>query len=782
MKRPVFWLGLCFLAGETLGLVITPDSRWSIILIACIIMIILWIFTGRQKSVWLLVLPVFFIIGYLHLSDAMIDAIEKDRVLAKIHKRNFLGEVRDVEEKENCFFVYLERDKDIFLVVVMKEDMPLINLISGYKVEVCGEIECFSVPTNEGMFNEWLYYHAKGVDARIWADSIAFISDDSRLMDRWMFKIKNYIIQNCRKNLSKISAGIAISMLTGERGWLDNDVKELYQLSGIAHILAISGLHISFIGMGIYSFLRRLKVHPYVCAFFAVSVLFFYGVFTGMAPSTLRAVIMTGLHIIAKGCGHCYDRKTAYGLAMIVVLWKSPLIITQSGFMLSFGAVGCLIFSERFLPKYIKHAKGIVKWRNKVLNVLIPSFAVTMGMMPLTAFNFCSIPLYAMFLNLAIMPLMSILYSAMLFIGVFGKCLSPLSIGIEWILRFYEKLCVWSLMLPGSVVTCGKPGIGWMIVIYGGMFVLLWFVQRCNIVPIIKRIAVILGCMMPLFLLLSGWSNKLMITMLDVGQGDCFLISLPSGENLLVDGGSSDVNRVGEYRLIPHLKAKGINYLDAVFLSHLDTDHTSAVLELLASENTIRIEQVILPVLSSKSESKEKFTELMDMKPERCYMTKAGDVLSFSDLKIQVLWPDEAAIPDDANEGSLVLFMEYQDFRILFTGDVGTATETKILETLDSLSCHILKVAHHGSKYSTSKDFLEKVSPKAALISSGKDNTYGHPHKELLDRLKMETSYIYNTAQMGQITLYKTQKRIKVVVWKENGVYNRYVKALRMKN
>ena len=804
MRRPVFWLGLCYLAGETLGLVITPDYTWVIALgMFIVIAIMLWMrldyrkFTGRRSgtfrhiSGWFLVLPVFLFIGYLSFSSAMCDALEKDSALCQVADVNICGKVWSVEEKDNCFYVYVKTADGTFLAVVMKDDMSTMEWISGYVVEISGTLECFNVPTNEGMFNEWLYYHARDVDARIWVDSIRFVCDESRFMDRWMWKLKSYIAKNCRQYLSEKASGVAISMLTGDRGELDKDINELYQLTGIAHILAISGLHISFIGMGLYSVLRRMGVHPGICAVLGVSSLVFYGIFTGMAPSTLRAVIMTGLHVVAKGWGYCYDRKTAYGLAILIVLFDAPLMITQPGFMLSFGAVGCLIFSERFLPKYIKHAKGKVKWRNKVLNTLIPSFSVTIGMMPLTALNFSAIPLYGMFLNLLVIPLMSILYPAMLLCGLFsgylGAMLQPVYWCIEGILMVYEVLCRWSLTIPGSIVTCGRPGMGLLVGIYGGMFLFLWCVQRLQLAPFIKRAAVIFGCMMPLMLLVNGWSPTLKVTMLDVGQGDCFLISLPSGEHILVDGGSSDVKNVGEYRLIPYLKACGIDTLDAVFLSHLDADHTSAVLELLKAQqkdtlsDTVDIKQIIVPLLEDESDSKDKLVQLLNVASERCLMAKAGDKMAFSDLTVRVLWPDKSNVPKDSNEGSMVLFMEYQGMSMLFTGDVGEGAENAILEHLEGRPCHILKVAHHGSKHSTSLDFLQHLSPKVALISAGEDNAYGHPHDELLERLEGVHASVYNTADLGQVTLSQSQKNIKVVVWKDNGVYNRYRSALGLK-
>ncbi len=798
MIRPVFWLGLCFLAGETLGLAITPDYSRVIVLIMCVIMLmIVWIrydyrtFTGRRSdkirhlSVWFLVLPVFLCIGYFRLTDAMSDAIKKDLSLESIYESCFDGKVKSVEEKENCFYLFIKTETDTLLVVVTKEDMPDGDIIPGMIVEVYGDPECFSIPTNEGMFHEWMYYHAKGVDGKVWSKSITIVRDKSRLFDHLFWRCKRHITYNCKQYLSETSAGVAISMLTGDRSALDADVKQLYQLSGISHILAISGLHISFIGSGFYSLLRRLGIHPGICVALSVSVLLLYGVFTGMAPSTIRAVIMTGLQVVAKGFGYTYDRKTAYGLAILIVLFDAPLMITQPGFLLSFGAVGCLILAEQFLPKYVKKSSGIVKWHNKILNTLIPSLAVTLGMMPLTAFYFSSVPLYGMFLNLIIIPLMSVLYPMMFVCGFFGDafwgCLKPVYMCIEWILSLYEKLCTWSLELPGSVITCGKPAIGWLIGIYGGMFLLLWCIRRLRVAPTFKRIAAIVGCMMPLLLLLNSWTPNLRITMIDVGQGDCFLISLPSGEHILVDGGSSDVKNVGEYRLLPYLKAQGIDTLDAVFLSHLDFDHTSGVRELLEAEKSgVEIEQVIMPVLSETSDSMQAYSQFISIAPQRYFMAKSEDTLTFSDLKIQVLWPKMTDISTDSNEGSLVLFMEYQGLGVLFTGDVGMEAEDEILEALDTSKCHVLKVAHHGSKHSTSLELLQTLSPKVALISAGKDNSYGHPHKELLERLTDTGVAIYNTAQTGQVTLYKLQKNIKVVVYKDNDVYNRYRIALRL--
>ena len=509
--RPVLWLGLAYITGEALNLLDLGNGGLFCLVLFLEIFTIINL-TGRlpmrkySRDVWLLVLPVFICAGFYNCRWAMEKAVENDAYLeaaaAEWAADNGTGDVRlsgqvtVVEEKENSWYLYISGCRAVhqnmplgrILVVVSKnsdgvgdkyaddirdksmdgtrgKSMDVANV--GDTVTFFGTPEIFSHPSNEGMFDEWLYYKAKKVQARVFANGLTVTAAGGNGPARWAQQLRGLVKDNCKAWLSEDSSGVAVSMITGDKSELDTDLKSLYQQSGIAHILAISGLHISFLGMGTYNFFRKLRLPLKICMAAGLVLTVSYGWFTGMAPSTERAVIMTGMAIIAKALGYTYDRKTAIGIASLAILIPSPLMVTQPGFQLSFIAVGSLALCEELL-------KGLQFSRSRAARLagrtLVPGTCVTMGTMPVIAWSFYEIPVYSVLLNLIVIPLMSLVYPAMLVCGFFGDILKNAGLPVYWlvdgILWLYEKICQTVLRLPGSVVITGQPAVGEIFLIY----------------------------------------------------------------------------------------------------------------------------------------------------------------------------------------------------------------------------------------------------------------------------------------------------------------------------
>ena len=235
--------------------------------------------------------------------------------------------------------------------------------------------------------------------------------------------------------------------------------------------------------------------------------------------------------------------------------------------------------------------------------------------------------------------------------------------------------------------------------------------------------------------------------MLDIGQGDCFVLEEKEGFNVLIDGGSSDISSVGKYRLAPYLKCHGISCLDYVFISHGDKDHTSGVLELLLG-GEIKIDCLVMTKFALSDEAYAELLEAAEKQGTRILFIGKGDFFTLGEIKLTCLYP-EMKDEGTGNDQSMVLLMECGGIKTLFTGDLTGEKEIFIdFEDID-----VLKVAHHGSKYSTGQEFLEKTTPVISLISAGKDNMYGHPHKELIERLEQTGSRIYRTPENGAVTV-----------------------------
>ena len=248
------------------------------------------------------------------------------------------------------------------------------------------------------------------------------------------------------------------------------------------------------------------------------------------------------------------------------------------------------------------------------------------------------------------------------------------------------------------------------------------------------------------------------LAFLDVGQGDGAMMHTASGEICMIDGGSSDVKQVGTYRLLPFLKSKGISRVDYWILSHLDEDHVSGFYEVLQSGYSIGA--VFVSEYLPEDEAKQKLAEALENYEIPLYEMHAWQQLLLDEGTISVLSPDASTPCSDANSASLVCLYEDADVSVLFTGDVGEAQE-KWMQTHQRLkTVDIYKVAHHGSKYSNSYEYLQQLSPKLSVISCAKKNSYGHPHAEALERLRAAGSDIFCTTECGQITVRKQEDKI----------------------
>lgn len=393
---------------------------------------------------------------------------------------------------------------------------------------------------------------------------------------------------------------------------------------------------------------------------------------------------------------------------------------------------------------------------------------------PMNLWFYYQYPLYAGVLNLFVVPLFGFLMVAgLLVIGLqilIPELVFVPALLIRGILRIYEFSCNGCEKLPGHMLTLGKP-MTFQLCIYLGIILLLIVInkQRKKKLSLkIKWFAVLAG----ILVLSLRFRNSSEVTFLDVGQGDCIYVQNRQGNHYLIDGGSTSVSRVGKYRIFPFLKYKGAGEIEAVIVTHPDEDHISGILDLLAygREEGIKVKTLGLPKIESmlQDAAYKELENIAQRNGTEVFYLQAGDVLADGEMYFTCLNPKEDIFYREANEYSVVLEMREQDFSILFTGDAEGIGEAVLLEEYrqeDSKQrITVLKAAHHGSKYSTSVEMLTTINPEITVISCGKNNIYGHPHKETLERLERIGSRIFTTAQYGAITIRK-DKRTEVYSW-----------------
>lgn len=651
-----------------------------------------------------------------------------------------------------------------------KEKIERESISIGNRICAKGVLEIPDRATNPGGFDWYLYYRALGIRYQIKTEQIWILDSHIDWIQEGLEQLKERFKVVYRTICTEKDYGIFCAILLGEKQELDGEVKTLYEENGISHILAISGLHISLIGMGLYYFLRKWF------GFFPSEIvsglmMAAYVWMTGAGVSTVRAYVMFLLLLTAAVVGRTYDILVAAGWTALLLLICNPYLIYYAGFLLSFGAILGIGVVGSLLNQYVGS-------RNKIIQAMLSSMSIIWVTLPISAYFFFTYAPWSIALNVIVIPCMTlVMLSGILggLLGFFFPTLGMIGIGTgHMVLWFYEKICILAEKLPKHQWLIGRP-LWWQIGIYYGILggICLWANQKQkldreqekktkekDIFLIGRRIALCIGGMFLFIAVLSfRRTGRLEVTFLDVSQGDGIFLRLPSKAACLIDGGSSDVKKVGEYRILPFLQSEQVEELAFVFISHVDQDHISGVKEVLTSESC-RIKTLCLPEIT---EADKAYLELVQMAEEagsRVLYLKAGDRISEEGIFFQCIHPKEQMVWTDRNAASMVLWLRYGEVDFLFTGDIGEEQEQQMLSLLPQ-KLKVLKVAHHGSQYSSCREFLEWVDPDYAVISCGEGNSYGHPHKEAMERLGANGTEILLTQEKGAITFISDGVEVK---------------------
>lgn len=639
------------------------------------------------------------------------------------------------------------------------------NLFIGNQITVFGTLEKFSAATNPGQFDEQLYYKIENIDFKLQADRITVTNDGYSAYHVFLSSLKSKLIEVYSHMLGDQEAGVLIAMLLGEKYLLGEEIKELYQINGISHVLAISGLHVSLIGMTIFHLLKKLKLPIVLATFLSIFFIYSYGVLTNLSVSTSRAILMMILLLLSTIFGKTYDMLSAISLSALLILMQNPYQLFGAGFLLSYGAVlGIAVLLPRLTLLF--------PTKNPLLLSLYISISAQLTTLPAIVYFFFQVPVYGVLTNLIILPFVTLLTLTSLLAGIVGVLHLPLGIfligGSNYILQFYEWICRLISYLPKPLLTVGRPD-ALRILLYG----LLVLSFTLIVTRYKKKRSILLLVTAVVILLMPNQAAGLEITFLDVGQGDGIYMKTVTGTTYLIDGGSQDVYKVGKNRLEPFLLSKGRDYIDYVIITHPDSDHTSGIIELI-QEDRIRIGCLLLPNIEEKDEAYQGIETLAGSRRIPVQYLSAGDCIKDGELSLFCLHPSKGYKSSSQNAYSVVLSVSYGDFDMLLTGDLEEDGEMLVLEQLKSLEIwnrydekpstnyDVLKCAHHGSKNSTYEDLLKLIRPELSIISCGKNNRYGHPHTELLERLEDIGSEVLITNVNGAIMIITDGTRIRI--------------------
>lgn len=793
IKRPVFWILLAFVLGEVIAVF---DLNIAVPCIVLAIIVIRKIIIKAYEDMGAFVVIFFtLIMGFMLMSNEIttrnhIYDLKENTVIVQ-------GKIYKIENTAFGTNIYLkgvevengEKSVSVKRIFVNTEKIPNVKI--GNIIKVRGKLRQFEEAANKGNFDSRKYYLSLGFYGKIEAGTIEIINSDYSGIRQGLYELRMEIIERLEKLCSDNKGifciinnknGIIGAIILGDKTDLDSDIKELYSVSGIAHILAISGLHISFIGMAIYRLLRR-RFRFLFSAAVSIPVVLSFGTMSGFGISTIRAIIMFILKIIGEVLGRKYDAITAISLAGLVLLVQNPFVVCNSGFQMSFGAIIAIVL---ILPI----VEEILNTDNKIIKVLSANFTISLVMNPILAWNYYELPTFSFLLNIVVVPLMSVVIVSSI-VGIFCSCImfgfgKVVIFPGCGILELYTFLC--NIINKSSVasIMVGQPKVTIIIVYYAILLVVLFGLKNIrtkytraekerNIIKketglvlekkakkerrikgqnVKLRLACIVGFLLLNCLIYYIPNPGFYITFINVGQGDGILIHGDNGTKVMVDGGSTSEKQVAKNCIVPYLKAEGIGTIDYSIITHTDKDHISGILEILENNNSnrIRIKNLVMPDINMKDDTYNELIEKAKLKKINVLYIKKGDTLSLGKTKIKCIYPETTTTASDKNDYCTVLSVKNKTSKILLTGDISKEIEEKIKDDIEE-NYTVLKVAHHGSNYSSSEKFLKKVNPKYSIISVGKNNSYGHPGNETMERLRKQGGVIYRTDEKGGITI-----------------------------
>ena len=658
-------------------------------------------------------------------------------------------------------------------------------LHTGDRVEVTGDLRPVPRKRNPADFDYGAFLQRRGIHGTMGiyeAGAIAFLGSDAGPIDDLITASRRHVRQSIRRFVrGEENHAVLFALILADRRGIDSETRTTFAETGLMHLLAVSGLHVLLVGLLLYQLLKpvlaRLRLSwkqvEFTRAAFTLILLLFYLLITGGTISVQRAFIMTAVWIGATLLQRQSDALNTLGVAAVIILLIRPAALFDVGFQLSFAAVGALVTLTPLMNYRIPEAwqRQPVRW---VLSMTVVSIAATLGTAPVLLYHFGRVPLAGLLLNLAAIPATAV--------ALFGGLFTVIFAWLPFVANAFAAVA--ELGASGLLMTSrtGAQHLGWALVegfvregwlvvsmVLGLGALALWKRPR-------TRWLLAAGALM--CLAVSLWmgvarrdaSPRLDVVFLDVGQGDATLIKLPNGRHVLVDAGLRDpYTDQGMRTVLPHLRRYGIRRLDAIVLTHADADHYGGVFSVL--------EEVEVGQLIHNGHRKESPFWLSVLHtadslgvPQR--IVQAGDTLALDpNVRIRILHPAETPEPfEDGNDASVVLHVEYGATSFLLTGDVEALGESEMVARYGSLLAGtVVKVAHHGSRTSSTEPFVDAASDSStayAIISVARRNRYGLPNEEPLARWQATGAEVLQTAHEGAVWLRSDGERVERIRWR----------------
>ena len=571
------------------------------------------------------------------------------------------------------------------------------------------------------------------------------------------YVLEKYLVQNLRKEILLLvdktfpgdTRSFCRALLLGDTVDMPFEMEWELKTSGIYHIAAVSGMHVSLLFTLVYLLCCKKRL---LTAAIGYPMLFLFAAVAGFSPSIVRAAIMQSIMILALLVNREYDPPTSLGAAVLAILANNPLAITSVSFQLSVGCMmGVFLFAQPIHTFLMQKTRlGPAKGKSvkaKLKRWLAASISATLGAIslttPLCAYYFGSICVAGILTNLVTLWVVSAIFTGVVVVCILGALWLPLGIAVGWVVAWPVRYVLWvidviSKVPLSSVYTSSIYIVLWLVLVY---VLIVVFRKSKKKHPVVLTVCIAAGLVGAV--LCSYFEPRMddyRVTAIDVGQGQCLLLQ-DAGKYYMVDcGGDSDDKAATEAAQL--LLSQGIFRLDGFILTHYDADHAGGAENLL---KIIPADTLYLPIQDGENKYRDALV--------RKYEDKIHWVQEDLCLKDANLTIFASSDTEDSNESSLCILFQPENCDILITGDRSVEGEQALLEHTTLPDLEILIAGHHGSRTSTSWDLLNATKPEIVIISVGADNDYGHPSWETLERLGLFGCVVYRTDVEGTIIL-----------------------------
>lgn len=640
---------------------------------------------------------------------------------------NYLSMQIKAKEKLQCSYYFKSKEeKELFQGTYQLGD---IILIEG----VLGEPKNNTVPN---IFNYKKYLYREGIFYILEIENYDKVESNKNLL----YKVKNGLLN--RINQSTKTGSYLNALILGDDRYIEENISNVYQQIGISHLFAISGMHIGLLG-GIFLFvLKKLRLSKTLSRWIVILFLIFYLFLTGGSPSVTRAVVLFSLLSFNKIFKWNLSSKRIFLFTILFMIMLDPFIVFKVGFQFSSVVSGVLILFSSLINS-CKHYFS---------KLFMTSFISFLTGVPICLYHFHQINIFSVLYNLFFVPWMSVFLfpmSLLTFIfPVFHKVL-------YFLIYILEHCATWCSEIPSHFIF-RHPSIG-IVFLYYGIILLLLLNWRKD-----KKLFFLFVILLTFHYHYNILVPSNYMIVIDIGQGDSILLHSRNQSILIDTGGRIKYNKeswqerehsrnISDNTIIPLLKSLGIKKLDYLVFSHGDQDHLGEGINIISN---FKVEKVLFND-GAYNDNERKIIELLEKKRIPFYKSKKGEQFFVGKLKLLSLNSDLK----NENDSSIVFKVEINNKSILLTGDASIASEKALLQAGIG-DIDILKVGHHGSSTSSSKEFIAKIKPEYAIISVGKNNRYHHPSKEVLDNLKHST--IYRTDLDGSIEVKLNENDYKI--------------------